>query len=117
MGADNDIDSVMLHPLGHLSGSTPSSPDRRYRIQSANALTILLEDGDWSRQRALDGLKNILFMLTRDSPNPPQPGSAVKGEVESAMKTVDLHFPDMHPRYMFSWLQFVSRREVVATPS
>jgi hypothetical protein len=117
MEADNDIDSVMLHPLGHLSGSTSSFPDRRYRIKSANALTILLEDGDWSRQRALDGLKNILFMLTRDNPSPPQPGNAGRGEVETGMKTVDLHFPDMHPRYMFSWLQFVSEQAVADSPS
>jgi hypothetical protein len=117
MGPANDIDSVMLHPLGHLSGSTSSFPDRRYRIKSANALTILLEDGDWSRQRALDGLKNILFMLTRDSPNPSQPGNAPRGDAESAMKTFDLHFPDMHPRYVFSWLQFVSTRAVADSPS
>ena len=103
---DTDINSVVIHRAGSITGR--GNKYKLYHIESPEYLSIQLEDGDWSRQRSLDGLKYIFTMLTRKDLPLPAPGTAARAQAESRTKTVEVHFPNMSHREISNWLQFVS---------
>jgi hypothetical protein len=103
---NNDINVIVLGSAGSLSHDRYPQLNDRYRTRSTDNFYVKAHNGDWTRQKAIDSLRPILSLLSREVLTIP---NSATGRAESRVKTVKVHFLDIPKRHSFSrWLLHVS---------